>query len=55
MDKESIKKGYVQKEMFEDQYEVYEIGPDWPLKDQSESARNHRRRLERIRRNENTR
>ena len=56
MDK--AKDGYVRREMYDDMYGApYDIESvdEWPPKDQSESASNHRRRIERNKRDENTR
>jgi hypothetical protein len=51
---DDIKKGYTQTPMYDDDpMEVY--GDPWPPEDMSENAHNHRRRVRRNKRDENTR
>ena len=54
---EEIKDGYTRREMYDDLYGAEGIlhGDEWPPKDQSCAGRNHRRRVERNFRDENTR
>ena len=49
------KEGCTKTPMYEDTYSYATNDIEWPPKDQSEAARNHRNRVERNRRNENTR
>jgi hypothetical protein len=53
---DDIKKGYTQKPMYDDDpSEMSGLPEDWPPKDMSETGRNHRRRIDRNKRDENTR
>jgi len=47
-------KGYTQTPMYEEPEDLY-VMPDWPPKDRSQTASNHRRRIDRNKYDANTR